>query len=119
VGPEVAHSVHQFFSEKHNRETITAMLARGVEITPPEGRGGERSLAGKTFVFTGGLDGYTRTEAQRLVESLGARASSAVSKKTDYVVVGTDPGSKADKAAKLGVPILTEKEFTALVKKHR
>ncbi len=119
VGPEVAHGVHQFFSEKHNRETIAAMLACGVEIVPPEGRGGDRPLGGKTFVFTGGLDGYTRTEAERLVESLGARASSSVSKKTDYVVAGTDPGSKADKARKLGLKILSEKEFTWLINKYR
>ena len=119
VGPEVAHSVHQFFSEKHNRETIASLLVRGVEIVPPERRSSGRPLAGKTFIFTGGLDTYTRAEAQHLVETLGGRTGSSVSKKTAYVVAGTDPGSKADKAAKLGVTILSEKEFTALIEKYR
>jgi DNA ligase (NAD+) len=72
-------------------------------------------LAGKTFVFTGALEKITRNEAKALVESRGARASSSVSKKTDYVVVGSDPGSKADKARRLQVPILSEEGFLALL----
>lgn len=115
VGPEVARSLHRFFSERRNRRTIEALLAHGVEITAPEARAGSRPLEGVTFVFTGGLENYTRGEAQRLVESLGGRSSSSVSGKTDYVVVGEEPGSKAEKARKLGVKILSEKEFAALV----
>jgi DNA ligase (NAD+) len=115
VGPEVARSLHRFFSEKRNRRTIEALLARGVEITAPEALASPRPLDGMTFVFTGGLDNYTRGEAQRLVESLGGRASSSVSGKTDYVVAGRDPGSKAEKAKKLGVKILAEREFTKLI----
>jgi DNA ligase (NAD+) len=118
VGPEVAHGVHRFFAEKRNRDTIRTLLARGVEIVTPSARRRTRPFAGTTFVFTGGLTRYTRDEAKRLVESLGGRASSSVSAKTDYVVVGTDPGSKADRARELGVAILTENEFTALIQKH-
>lgn len=119
IGPEVARSLHRFFSEKRNRRTIETLIARGVKVTATEPPGRARPLDGKTFVFTGGLDNYTRDEAQRLVESLGGRASSSVSMRTDYVVVGGDPGSKAEKARKLGVTILSEKEFTDLIKGKR
>jgi DNA ligase (NAD+) len=72
-------------------------------------------LAGKTFVFTGGLDHFTRDGAQQAVEAAGARVSSSVSKKTSYLVAGRDPGSKLDQARTLGVTILTEQEFAALI----
>ena len=72
-------------------------------------------LAGKTFVFTGGLDHFTRDDAQQAVEAAGARVASSVSKKTSYVVVGRDPGSKLDQARTLGVTILTEQEFASLI----
>ena len=72
-------------------------------------------LAGKTFVFTGGLDHFTRDGAQQAVEAAGARVSSSVSKKTSYVVAGRDPGSKLEQARTLGVTILTEQEFASLI----
>jgi DNA ligase (NAD+) len=72
-------------------------------------------FSGKSFVFTGGLVRLTRDEAKSLVERLGAMVSSAVSKKTDYVVAGTDPGSKLDQAQKLGVTVLEEKAFLDLI----
>lgn len=75
----------------------------------------EKILAGKSFVFTGGLESLTRDEAQELVLRLGGRVTSSVSKKTDYVVVGKDPGSKYDEARKLGVKILDEAAFRKLV----
>ena len=72
-------------------------------------------LAGKTFVFTGGLNHFTRNSAQQAVEAAGARVSSSVSKKTSYLVAGRDPGSKLAQASTLGVTILTEQEFAALI----
>ena len=75
-----------------------------------------QSLAGETFVFTGGLADYSRDQAKELVEQHGGQVTSSVSKKTSYVVAGTDPGSKLEQAQKLGVKILTEAEFTDLVK---
>jgi len=74
-------------------------------------------LAGKTFVFTGGLDHFTRDGAQQAVETMGGRVSSSVSKKTSYLVVGGDPGSKLDQARRLGVSILTEQEFASMIGK--
>jgi DNA ligase (NAD+) len=75
------------------------------------------SLAGKTLVVTGSLTNYSRQEIENLIKSLGGKASGSVSKKTDYVVAGTDAGSKLDKAKELGVPILTEAQFEALIGK--
>jgi DNA ligase (NAD+) len=72
-------------------------------------------LAGKVFVLTGGLAGMSRDEARRKLQTLGAKVTDSVSKKTDYVIVGEDPGSKADKARKLGVTMLDEKEFLKLI----
>jgi len=117
IGPEISASLASFFSEARNRAVIDRLVDRGLTVAPPasdSGAGG-RSLAGKTFVFTGGLAGYSRDQAKQLVEQQGGTVSSSVSKKTAYVVAGTDPGSKLDQARKFGVQILTEGEFTALV----
>jgi len=115
IGPEVASSVVSFFSDKKNRRLVEDLIKLGVKVEGPAGQAGERSLEGKTFVFTGGLEGFTRDEAKELVESLGGRVTSSVSGNTDYVVVGTDPGSKYDKAKKLGVKTIDETEFKKLV----
>ena len=117
VGPEISASLTSFFSEARNRDVIDRLIDRGLMVAPPETEAspGSQSLAGKTFVFTGGLAGYSRDQAKQMVEQQGGQVSSSVSKKTSYVVAGTDPGSKLDQAQKLGVQILTEAEFTVLV----
>ncbi|MCU0641593.1 MAG: NAD-dependent DNA ligase LigA [Candidatus Margulisbacteria bacterium] len=116
IGPKVAASIVTFFKQKGNRELIAKLKRAGVRV---KGQGSRviGPLSGKTFVFTGGLANYTRTSAEELVRKLGGSASGSVSKQTDYVVAGTDPGSKYEKARKLGVTILTEKEFEQLVGK--
>ena len=111
VGPEVARSVRAFFSEPRNRDSIRKMIEAGLEIREARTAEGPRPLEGKTFVFTGALSSMTRSEAKARVEALGAKVSSSVSRRTDFVVVGADPGSKADRARELGVPMLTEEEF--------
>jgi len=117
IGPEISASLASFFSEERNRAVIARLIERGLTIAPPstEQAAGNQSLAGTTFVFTGGLAGYSRDQAKQLVEQQGGQVSSSVSKKTSFVVAGTDPGSKLDQARKLGVRILTETEFTALL----
>jgi len=116
VGPQIAQSIKTFFRQRANVRVIERLWEGGVRYRA----GGERTggwLEGKTFVFTGGLEHFTREEAERRVEGAGGRASSSVSKKTDYVVAGTDPGTKYEKAKELGVKILTEEDFTRLLKK--
>jgi DNA ligase (NAD+) len=117
VGPEISTSLYSFFQEDHNRRVIERLCTNGVTISSTvRGRGDRaKSLAGKTFVFTGGLERLTRDAASQLVEELGGTVSSTVSRKTSYVVAGRDPGSKLDQAKQLGVSILSEEDFTALL----
>jgi DNA ligase (NAD+) len=119
IGPEISDSLVAYWSEPHNREVIEQLQDLGVQIASGMATDDKRAspLAGKTFVFTGGLDHFTRDEAQRSVEAAGAGMASSVSKKTSYVVVGRDPGSKLEQARTLGVTILTEQEFAALIGK--
>ncbi len=114
IGPEVAASVHQFFSDKKNKESIGRLKKAGVQVIEQKAKE-KGKLAGKIFVFTGTLKTYGRDEARSLVESKGAKTASSVSKKVDYVVVGEDPGSKFDKAKELGIKTLTEEEFKELI----
>jgi DNA ligase (NAD+) len=115
VGPEVAASVEAFFKEEQNQKVLKRLFDTGLEIEEMPKRKGKLPLEGKTFVFTGSLETYTRSEAERAVESLGGRATSSVSSNTDFVVVGEEPGSKLDEAKKHGVKILEEAEFEKLV----
>ncbi len=121
IGPEISASLESFFKEGRNRQVIDRLFQLGLQLEPPadSARRAEpaKRLAGKTFVFTGGLERYSREEARRLVEELGGHVTSSVSKKTDYVVVGKEAGSKLDQARKLGIALLTEAEFSALVEK--
>ena len=116
IGPNTAQSIVDFFADEHNRRFLEKLFSVGVEVEEiREEEEAEKPLSGKTFVFTGALSSMTRDEASELVESLGGRVSSSVSRKTDYVVVGENPGSKYDKAKKLGVTTITEEEFLKLV----
>lgn len=117
VGPIVARSIHTFFRQPTNIQLIKRLQEGGVEIEVEEKAAGS-PLEGKTFVLTGTLEHFKRDEAKKLIQRLGGRASSSVSKKTDYVVAGADPGSKYDKAKKLSVKILSEEEFEDLVKPY-
>ncbi len=121
IGPEVAESLTVFFSQDENKDQIEKILDAGVTLTNPSYRksAGKLPLDGKRFVFTGALEKWKRDEAQRLVEELGARATSSVSKETDYVVAGKDPGSKLDKAKKNDVKILTEQKFENLLNEYK
>jgi DNA ligase (NAD+) len=114
VGPKVAGAIAEFFSEPANVQLIKKLHKAGVHPTMKKREVKSAKFAGKTFVFTGGLANRSREEAAEIVMQHGGKISSSVSKKTDYVVVGTDPGSKHDKAKALGVPVLTEKEFEKL-----
>jgi len=117
VGPIVAQSIHTFFRQPKNIELIERLREGGVEIEIEERAAGS-PFDGKTFVLTGTLEHFKRDEAKKLIQRLGGRVASSVSKKTDYVVAGDDPGSKYDKAKKLGVKILSEEEFGDLVEPY-
>ncbi|MGA7579569.1 MAG: NAD-dependent DNA ligase LigA [Desulfobaccales bacterium] len=115
IGPNRAASIREYFDNPRNREIIRKLREAGVREEPPE-RPPNGPLAGKTFVFTGGLAHISREEAKALVTDRGAKVTSSVSAKTDYVVVGTDPGSKFTKARELGITTLDEKAFEELLK---
>jgi DNA ligase (NAD+) len=117
IGPTIATSVAAWFADEGNRELVRRLVEAGVSTTADRGDGPELAqvLAGRAFVLTGGLDGLTRDEAVRAIEQRGGRVTGSVSKKTDYVVVGVDPGSKAAKAAELGVTTLDEDGFLRLL----
>ncbi len=115
IGPKIAEGVREFFSESANRKLIDRLRAVGVVMKGERAAPKSAKFAGMTFVFTGTLAHRSREEAEALVASHGGKAGSSVSKKTNYVVVGADPGSKFDKAKSLGVPILDEPQFEKLL----
>jgi DNA ligase (NAD+) len=115
IGPKVAASIVEFFSETANRQLIKKLHKAGVRPTAEKRLLKSDKFGGKSFVFTGGLANRSREQAGEIVQQNGGKVSGSVSKKTDYVVVGTDPGSKYDKARELGVNILTETEFEKLL----
>ena len=117
VGPKVAESIAEFFSEPTNRKLIEHLRNAGVNMKDERKAPRDSKLAGQTFVFTGTLSNRSREEAEALVVARGGKAGSSVSKRTSYVVVGTDPGSKYDKAKSLGVPILDEAAFEKLLRR--
>jgi DNA ligase (NAD+) len=116
VGPVVARSVRQFLDEPHNRGVIEALQAAGVSWPRSEPAPRRAPGASKTFVLTGTLSGMSRDEARAALEAKGHKVAGSVSKKTDYVVAGEDAGSKLEKARALGIQVLEEEEFMALLK---
>jgi DNA ligase (NAD+) len=123
IGPVLAHSIRSWFAEPRNVELVDRLRRAGVrmEISAGERASLERGgpLAGRTYVLTGTLEATTREAAREALERLGAKVAGAVSRKTTAVVVGADPGSKADKARDLGVPILDEAAFLELIEQGR
>jgi DNA ligase (NAD+) len=113
IGPVVSDSVIRFFEKDQNHKLVQQLIGCGVAINYSSARkdSGNREVSGKTFVFTGTLESLSREEARTLVERAGGRVTGSVSAKTDYVVAGADPGSKLDKAERLGVRILDEQAF--------
>jgi len=116
IGDEIARSIAAFFQETTNREMIERLGRAGVVTSTPVAPEGPKPLAGKTIVLTGSLPTLSRDAARELIERHGGRVTSAVSKKTDYVVVGEAPGSKADDARRLGVTVLDEAGLVDLVR---
>jgi DNA ligase (NAD+) len=114
IGPIVSSSVYDYFQHKENLKYVNKLLANGVEIINPKKKVAGK-LRGKTFVITGTLESMSRDEAKAKIKDLGGKTSESVSTNTDYVIVGENPGSKADKAEKLGVSILDEQKFLKLV----
>lgn len=119
VGPVVAESLRKFFDQPHNREVVEQLRAGGVHWKEHEpatvSAPAEGPFAGKTVVLTGTLSGMSRDEAKEKLEALGAKVSGSVSKKTDFVIAGEEAGSKLDKARELGVAVLDEQQFLALL----
>lgn len=120
IGPEVAGSIVTFFSDDENRRTIAEMHKAGLKLHNPcaKGKTAASPLAGLNFVFTGSLERWTRSEAKRLVESLGGKAVSGVSGETHYVVAGPGAGSKLEEAKKRNIPVMNEEEFADFIEKH-
>jgi DNA ligase (NAD+) len=114
VGPRIAESIAEFFSNPANKKLVDRLGRAGLAFKGQKKERGTK-LAGKTFVLTGTLAKYTRDEAKKMIEDAGGKVSGSVSKKTDYVVAGSDAGSKLDKAKELGVAVINEKEMEALL----
>jgi DNA ligase (NAD+) len=120
IGPKIAESIVAFFRQEGNRQIIEKLKKAGVRLEKEEtkkAKAEELHLFGVEFVLTGKLDSFSRLEAEARIRSLGGKTSSDVTKKTSYVVVGTDPGSKLAKADRLGVKTLSEVEFLKLLDK--
>ncbi len=115
VGPVAARAIAQFFHEPHNRTVVDALVAELTLIEDAERPAADSAVSGKTVVFTGALERFTRDEAKARAESLGAKVSGSVSRKTDYLVAGPGAGSKLADAQKHGVQVLTEDEWLTLI----
>lgn len=115
IGPVMAESIYAYFREPRHRAIIDDLLAAGVQPKDETTRPRTGALSGKTVVVTGSLEGFTRQQAQQAIKDAGGKASSSVSKKTDFVVAGAEPGSKLDKARELGVTVIDEQQFMEML----
>jgi DNA ligase (NAD+) len=115
IGVKSAKAIADFFAEKENREEIKRLIDRGVHPQKMKAKMTGHDFSGKSFVLTGALQEFTRDEAAALIKERGGKVSGSVSKNTDYVLVGDEPGSKYDKAKELGVKILSEEQFKKLL----
>ncbi len=119
IGPIVARGVHDWFRDPGNRKLLDKLRRAGIRMADePRKRKAKGPLTGKTIVLTGGLESMSREDATAAAEAAGAKVASSVSKKTDFVVVGSDPGSKYDKAQSLGVETIEEREFLKRLKRR-
>jgi DNA ligase (NAD+) len=116
IGGKVAQSIKEWFADKKNRQLIAALSEAEVKIVLPEPAVAEK-FAGLSFVLTGELENYSRDEAKGIIRTLGGAVSSSVSKNTNYVLLGENPGSKYGKAKELGVKLISEEEFRKMIKK--
>ncbi|HUT46988.1 MAG TPA: NAD-dependent DNA ligase LigA [Sedimentisphaerales bacterium] len=114
IGPTMAKSLYEYFRDPENRSVMDQLLAAGVKPEQPKTRRSDK-LAGKTFVVTGTLETFSRQQAEQAIRQAGGKPSSSVSKKTDFVLAGENPGSKLDKARKLGVEVIDEKQFLKMM----
>jgi len=119
IGPTIAESIVAFFRQESNRKVIEKLRQAGVGMREEAVKAQELPLAGKEFVVTGKLDSCTRTEAEARIRELGGLVGSSVSKKTDFLVVGADAGSKLDRARELGIGLLNEKQFLAILEEKK
>ncbi len=114
IGPTMAESVYEYFRDPRNRVVIDQMLFAGVKPRQPRAQRSDK-LAGKTIVITGTLENFTRQQIEQAIRQAGAKTSSSVSKKTDFVLAGENPGSKLDKARELGVKVINEQQFVEML----
>ena len=114
IGEIMAESIVKFFADTSNQRIVQACINSGIQFETVA-QIQESVYTGKTFVFSGSLEKFTRKDARAMVEKLGARASGSVSSKTDFVIAGTSAGSKLENAQKLGIPVLSEDEFLEMM----
>lgn len=116
IGPVVAQSIYGWFRDSKNQELIKELNEAGIELEKLELEAAKQPFSGLTFVLTGELKNFSRERAKEKIRELGGNAGSSISKNTNYVIIGENPGSKYDKAKKLGVKILNEQKFLKLIK---
>jgi DNA ligase (NAD+) len=115
IGPEVANALLDFFEEPHNQQVLDDLFAAGVRPADIIWETKESPVTGKTLVFTGSLESLSRDEAKAQAEALGAKVAGSVSAKTDLVIAGPGAGSKLKKAEELGIPVIDEAQWNAMV----
>jgi len=118
IGPKIAESIVLFFNKKENLQIIRKLKEAGVNLGSREKKTTTQALEGMQFVLTGTLENFTRDEAKREIEQLGGRVTGNVTRKTNYLVLGKEPGQKYQKAKEIGIKILGENDFREMLKKR-